>query len=278
LSYRPESYWPALHERSRGKLSAVGYQALGEGFNAVAYGRRRRALEALLRKLGASAEKVLEGAVGVGAYAPLWQRLGVREWFGVDISPAAVKDLRERYPAHRFLEADLSSADASVLIGAAEAGPFDLVCAIDVLYHLTADAAFRQALANLGHQARPGGLLVVSDVFVAEAVTIAEHVRRRPLAAYQEVLAPLGFACMGREPVFSVLGDPVAGASAASRLSFGAWRFAQKAIRLTPAAARGPVGALVGAGLLPLDWALRKAGVSRGVNLELAAFRRTAER
>lgn len=74
MTYQPRDYWSSLHNREPGALATVGYAALGNGFNGVAYRRRLAALQRLIARTGAGqpVRHILEGAVGVGAYAPLW--------------------------------------------------------------------------------------------------------------------------------------------------------------------------------------------------------------
>ena len=267
------AYWRTLHADKRGDLDAVGYAALGRGFNRVTYALRRDALAGLLQRCAVRPQAVFEAAVGVGAYASLWQQLGVTRWIGVDISADAIADLQARYPASEFYVADVTrdSADFPAAV--------DLATAIDVLYHLPDDAAFSAALQHIARSVKPGGALVVSDVFTDVRRPVAVHVVRRPLAAYVDIVQPLGFHLEARAPVFSILGDPVVVpyARVRSRLLFEAWRVLQKSIRVSPAVVRDRFGAAVAAAAQPLDRALRNAGVAEGVNLELSLFRRAAD-
>ena len=278
LKYQPSDYWGQLHRLEAGKLSAVGYSALGEGFNRVAYRRRLRAAERVLRETVRPfpPARVLEAGVGVGAYSRLWRQLGVKEWVGVDISSEAVSSLRLRFPAHQFHAIDLSSKDETSWQPVRSGEPYDVVTAIDVLYHLTDDASCTTALENLARLVRPGGVLVISDVFVEAIHQRAPHVRRRPLSFFAEALGRLGLSLAQREPVFAILGDPVphAGFHPMERLMSGTWRVLQKALRVLPRAIRGPFGAAAALVLTPFDALLCRAGITAGVNLELAAFRR----
>src|SRR2546430_2132646 len=170
-------YWFSLHDRVRGRLSAVGYSALGEGFNRVTYGLRLGAAERLLRRAGPPrVGTLLEAGVGVGAYEPLWRRIGVADWTGLDLSPTAVADLRGRFPAARFEVLDIGAGDWTALPGS-----FDLVTAIDVLYHVTDEPRFGRALAELGRRVAGGGALLVSDIFAPQGDAPVTHVKRRPL-------------------------------------------------------------------------------------------------
>lgn len=198
-------YWEAVHESHRGGFAAVGYAALGEGFNRECYRRLRLpALRRLLGRWDCQPRSVLEAGVGTGAYAALWEDVGIREWVGVDVSRVAVADLKARFPDAEFQVVDLGAAE-----GALAGRTFDLVTAIDVLYHIVQDDAFERALTWLaGHVGRGG--LVVSDVFTGSPWGRRfAHVRRRPMVAYERILQPLGLRLQDREPVFAILGDPV---------------------------------------------------------------------
>jgi len=273
-AYENRGYWTSLHTAHRGALRAVGYPALGEGFNRATYRMRRSAVIRLARRRpGLASGRLLEAAAGVGAYAAVWRRFGVADWTGLDISEEAVRYCRLRHGEGRFFVQDLACE-----AWAEEAAPedsFALVAAIDVLYHLVEQRAFETALGNLSRRVQPGGRLLVSDVFVETDRRVAAHVRRRPLAAYQRVLGER-FELEDREPVFAVLGDPTPRAGhRADRILCAAWRLAAGVVRAMPG---GPVRDLSGAAagwlLRPIDGLLRGAGMARGANLELALFRR----
>jgi SAM-dependent methyltransferase len=273
LCYDNRLYWTRLHAAGQGSVATVGYAAFGEGFNQAAYILRRRALLRLLgRNRGVSAPDLLEAASGVGAYAPVWQRIGVRQWTGLDIASAAVEHCRRAFPEGRFVELDLAGEWPED--NPAEESS-DLVTAIDVLYHLTDDTAFENALSNLDRRVRRGGALIVSDVFVPHDKQIAPHVKRRSLAAYRGVLGS-EWALTDREPAFSILADPVP--DRRRRLSgmilLTGWRLIARASLYAPEALRDAAGAAAVWLAWPLDAALRRVGLAAGTNLELALFTR----
>lgn len=279
MAYRAGEYWNDLHRRRAGRLSAVGYSALGEGFNRVTYRRRLRAAERALRTTTSPSmrSRVLEAAAGVGAYSALWQRLGVERWVGLDISTDAVAELRRRFPASEFHTIDLTTTDAQAWRDVRSAGPFGVVTAIDVLYHVVDDAQCASALESLAGLVAPDGVLLVSDVFVQSPRLHAAHVRRRSLEFYQSRLAQLGLRLVHREPVFAVLGDPIPqpGRHPLQQGMRLLWWVLQKSIRSTPELLRSAVGASAATALTPLDALLCKTGAARGVNLELAVFQRS---
>lgn len=274
IPYENRQYWCGQHAKGAGRLATVGYTAFGEGFNRVCYDLRRAgALRLLARHPEIARFRLLEAAVGVGAYAPLWQRLGVGRWVGLDIAEDAVAHCRTDYPNGEFHTLDLTRdrwpAETS------PAGGFDLVTAIDVLYHLVDDRMFEAAIGNLAPRVRPGGALLVSDVLVRQDRQIAPHVKRRSLETYRRALGP-GFVLAGREPVFSILADPVpqSGLHICDQGLLAAWRVIARLVLYSPEAVRDAAGAAVATLARPVDAILRKAGLSRGVNLELALFRR----
>jgi len=276
MTYDNRAYWSSLHDAERGELTAVGYPALGIGFNRETYILRLRRAREILRDHAVAPKTVLEGAVGVGAYAPLWKELGVSRWVGVDIAETATADLRARHLDAEFFTIDLADASTAQLAGLR--GPFDLATAIDVLYHLVSDRQFDNALQTLASCVSVGGHLLVSDVFTSVPRRTAAHVARRPIEAYERVLTPMGFKLVGRAPVFAVLGDPIprAGVHPVDQVLSGAWRIAQKVIRSAPRRVRDGLGGYVVRMLAPVDSFLCRTGLTRGINLELGLFQRAA--
>jgi len=266
-----QDYWDSLHGEHPGEFAAVGYAGLGEGFNREAYRRLRLpALGRLLRRNRVTPRALLEAGVGIGAYAGLWRELGVEEWVGVDISPRAVAHLRTRFPDGEFHVVDLARPE-----GALEGRCFDLVAAIDVLYHIVDDVQFETALAWLASRVGEHGYLVVSDVFTDSGWGRRfAHVRRRPMEAYLQILELRGLRLVDREPVFAILGDPVPDGRGRGRTLFLIWRVLQKSIRMMPEGLRSAYGATVVRVFYPLDRLIRSITDMRGINLELAIFSR----
>jgi 2-polyprenyl-3-methyl-5-hydroxy-6-metoxy-1,4-benzoquinol methylase len=274
--YDNDAYWSTLHKDQRGQLTAVGYRALGEGYNRATYKIRLAVLMRLLRNVtgGDLPRNLLENAVGVGAYARLWAALGIRHWVGTDISSDAIELMRTQSPQATFVQVDLADEGYPTKI----TGHFDLVTAIDVLYHITDDARFEQALKNLASKVKPSGLLIVSDIFGPRRIQTAEHVVRRPLEQYAAVLSSCGLQAVDRMPVFGVLGDPLRLPDIASRALFASWRVVQKTIRITPAVLRNKVGFAIASSLRPLDALIRNSGLATSRNLEFVAFRKEPPR
>src|SRR5262249_14423330 len=105
----------------------------------------------------------------------------------------------------RFVRVDVSDG--------VPGGPYDLVNAFDVLYHVTDDERWRAALRHLAGSLAPGGLLLVTDVF-SERGALAEHNVMRSLTRYLEVLGGAGLAREQLRPTHVLLNRHL-----------GPWRF-----------------------------------------------------
>src|SRR5262245_1706679 len=76
--------------------------------------------------------RVLDVGAGTGFYVDRWlaRKASVT---GVDLTEVSVRNLRERFPAARFIQADIGAPLGPPL--ADEIGTFDVVSAFDVLFH-----------------------------------------------------------------------------------------------------------------------------------------------
>jgi len=283
-AYQPETHWGELH-RSGDGLTVVGYPGLGLAFNRWQYRARLVAFRRLLAKPALwparqprlETLRVLDGAFGVGAYAQWFGERGVERYVGIDLSDAAVARGRERFPDFEFLQSDLAELGGEQR---AALGRFDIVTAVDVLYHIVDDERCRHALHNLAACVDRNGVLIFSDILPGVAYDAASHVRRRSQAFYRTELDHIGFELVALQPVHFTLGDPIP--SSADRLLYAfcqsAWRPAQKLLRL--AETRPGLQTALGHGLgLPyflIDCALQRFVSSERVALNLVAARRKA--
>jgi hypothetical protein len=157
---------------------------------------------------------------------------------------------------------------------------FDLVTAIDVLYHIVDELEFDRALDALVERMAPAGFLLLSDVFPDRPKRVASHVLRRPLARYEELLGKKGVVLVDREPIFAILGDPVrrSGFHGRDLLMQATWRVLSKLVRSTPERLRDSLGRTAAQALIPFDRLLKRTGSATGVNLEFALFQGSPSR
>ncbi len=110
----------------------------------------------------------------------------MRQYTGNDITPVSVTTLRERYPEFEFVQGDAGEI-------ALPPAAYDLVLMIDVTQHITDDAAFSRAMANVWQAMAPGGVFVVTywdpgtNKMLATRLRLNRIEKPRPLSAYTAV-------------------------------------------------------------------------------------------
>lgn len=225
-------------------LEGVGYLGLGRHYNSWLYRVRRRVFLRVMRQIDADypQSRVLDVGSGTGFYIALWQKLGVRDLVGIDITHVARQQLQARFPDYRFFTLDIGGTLDWPEVD------FDVVTVFDVLFHIVDDAAYAQAVANLAMLLKPGGWLIFSENFLHGQPRTASHQVSRTLQHIEGLLADAGFEIVMRAPFLYLMNAPV---DSASRLRVQLWRasrfFASHAELL---------GFALGAVLYPLEVAL----------------------
>lgn len=196
--YDPEQFWAKRY--SQVDVTRSGHIDMPAAYNLWLYRRKKQRLLSLLEGEGFRPQgaRVLEIASGSGVYVEMWQQLGVGDLAGIDISEAAVAAVQARFPKYRFFKRDLSLPGLEQQVGSG----FDLVTAVDMLYHIVEDDAFERSLANLAAATRPGGLLAIHDVFLSGDDRRLGYMHLRDWEAYQHALDRAGFDVLVRRPTF----------------------------------------------------------------------------
>lgn len=270
-AYVPKQYWNRL-VTGDGSLANVGQDLLGK-YNDFAYRFRLRALCRLLEGIDLKSSSVFEAAFGEGFYLRFWNAAGARAVAGMDISQDATRAARTLFPGFDLRAGDLTdSANFSTL------GTFDLVTAIDVLYHIVDDTLWSRAIANLLPRVAPGGAFVFSDKVPLNGTWQKfPHVRRRSVAMWEEQLSAGGFEIVRRLPVFVFMDDPITCGhhKLLGHLSMLQWRIGTRLIRMC-ASSRGlqnAVASLYAISQWVPEWLLVNT-LKRTPNLELFLCRR----
>ena len=232
--YTPATYWGELVTGTTGvELDQVGWEDMGRAFNERAYRLRGRAFDIAVAQwlreraeqrdrrtdstpgevplVGPDAEqtRVFEAGFGVGYYLENWRRMKASRVVGVDISAAARDNCLQRYP-----EFDLRTGDVALMTDWPDIdelqGSFDIVTCIDVIYHVVNDEDAARAISGLASLVAPGGVLLMTDKFIAGASSVQEapHCRRRSLSWYTDIVAPSGLRLHRVIPVFWCMDKP----------------------------------------------------------------------
>jgi len=165
-------------------LKGTGHRAFSLGYNQILYQAQADCLTSLLNKwrVNLAHKWILDVGCGTGFYVDYYMKRGAERVYGIDISETSVKYLTEKFPDCIFAVEDISRASLGYL------GSFDFISAISVLYHVIDDKLFEQAIKNLCLLCKPGGYLLISDVFEGRWRPSAQHAHMRLLAQYQPYL------------------------------------------------------------------------------------------
>ncbi len=227
MTYRPREFWEQrLNDQF--DLRGTGETSMSAAYNDACYALRREVLGRALAdaRTDVRGRTVLDIGCGTGFWTEYYVSRGA-VYTGVDIAETSVQRLRERFPAATFLHADVSEADLP--------GTYDIVNVFDVLYHITDDTRFDAALRRLAGAVKPGGLLLLTDLF-SDAPGLAEHNKMRSLVRYRAVLdAVVNFDYAPLRPTHVLLNS-----------SLGFWRFLNRAPGLLLALDRMLLGAGAG--------------------------------
>lgn len=252
--YEPRTYWEGvLGEQPT--LSRVAYPDLPESFNRVLYRAMVTVVVGALHRSGTDlrGRSACDIGCGSGVWIELWHRLGAADVGGIDLAPAAVERLAERYSGDDLRQGDISASEPPF------DRRFDVVSAMSVLLHIKDDDRFAHAVHNLARLVEPDGILLVMDPVITRGwfgppVTAASNSKARPLAQWQKALARSGLELVELVPVTALLANP---ADTRSALAYTLLDKYWTALSLT-LRGRERLGAAVGAALYQLDRPLRR--------------------
>lgn len=204
MSYDPGPYWEKRYAQLN--LHSSGHRDLPALYNDWLYHRKRRVLRRSLARCGLKPAdlNILEVGSGTGAYLDFWRGEGVTALTGLDLSAAAVEFIGGQYPEYRFMQRDVTAPGLAADCGTG----FDLVTALDVLYHVVDDQLLATALENIHAVLRPGGILAVHDQFLHRETEHHDYIRWRSLADWEQALDAAGFDIIGRTPIFFLMIQP----------------------------------------------------------------------
>ncbi|MDQ2730123.1 MAG: class I SAM-dependent methyltransferase [Armatimonadota bacterium] len=212
-TFDPVSYWSDLIVgSSAADVDEVGISDMGRSFNRIAYSLRLHALNRICGQVDISPPniKIFEAAFGVGYYLKYWRSRGCRDIVGVDLSPMAKENVQRQFPEFDLRLGNLAEMhhwpDWTKLTNS-----FDLVTAVDVLYHVIDEDATRQAVDNLSKLVAPDGVFIFTEKFRRHSMPVreTENVLRRPLEWYSAILEENGLVFERMLPVFWCMDPPV---------------------------------------------------------------------
>jgi len=244
-------------------LVGVGHNGFGLAFNEWMYRLRKAVFLRHVRSLGLDFTKteVLDVGSGVGFWIRVWRSLGVQSLTGSDITAFATQKILEENPGIRAVQLDIASPAAQETLGA----KYDLVSAIDMLYHIVSDENYEAAIANLAASLKSGGHLIITENFLHHLSAKTSVQSNRTLQFVTDLVRKNGLEIVRRAPVFVVMNYPV---DTRSALLKRFWLLAT-----LPASYFEFMGHLYGALLYPIDLALTKM-LTEGPSTEILICRK----
>ena len=269
--YNPRTYWENRLSR-RLDIATVGQKGLGFVYNGWLYRARFRAIRRAIKKLkiNISGKSLIDIGVGSGAWIPFWERLQPGKIVGFDITSASVSNLRTRYPHILFFQGDICSQN-EITFGER----FDVVTAFDILFHITEDTAFSNAISNLSKMVECDGWVIISDSFCSNSWGPIYHEYHRSYDVYLRELESAGLKPIHVEPIFFAMTTNIC--SPDSKYDEYLSRLAQAALRLVNRLSRRQstewMNYLIGCGLYFIDNVFNKI-VSKGPSLNVLFARK----
>ncbi len=215
MVYDAQNYWEnRLTENF--SLLGVGHQGFSDSYNQWLYKAKIRALRKALagQNLDVPNQTVCDLGCGTGFFVEFYTQAGVKSLSGIDITHKSIAHLKQKYRQHSFLVSNL--AEPSLLITIER--KFDIVNVFDVIYHITDDAIFHQAIANICSLTHPQGHIFITDHCGEKDFCVAEHVKWRSQEKYRQVFQENDAEIIAIYPLYFLLNRPIFGKIKNSKL------------------------------------------------------------
>ncbi len=271
----PRPYWEQRLAEHAG-LVGVGYLKLGAAYNRWLYEVRRTVFRRLAaaHRLGGRGQRVLDVGSGTGFYVAEWLATGADEVVASDLTEVAVGRLRQAFPGVAVHQMDIGAPPVPGTPVAEAAGRFDVVSAIDMLFHIVDDGAYGRAISNFATLVRPGGTLVISEMLLHGERATVPHMVSRTRREVEGLLRAAGFDVVDRRPMFVLMNYPLDLTGPLGAVARLAWT-AMVAPCALPVVGNG-YGWLLGAVLAPLE-RLLTAGLRGSATTEILVCVKRAE-
>jgi len=199
-----EEYW---EKRLNKDFSLAGVGSFGAGleYNTWLYKARLYVLKRLLKEkdIDYQGGSVLDVGVGTGFYINFWEKLGVNNITGIDITAKSVATLKKKHPNYQFVKADISSNVLPLN------KKFDIITAFDILFHIVQEKDFEQAIKNIKAFSHKDSIILITDCFVKVYKPMPGYQNYRTLKHYRRVLNKYGMQIEIIKPIFYFMVSPI---------------------------------------------------------------------
>lgn len=213
MNFDPQQYWET-RLKQHSNLEGVGCQGRSKAWNYILYKSKIRTVNRALNKMNLNLEgcKALDIGTGVGFWVEYLLGKKVNYITGIDIALSSIEFCNKKFENLKnlkFVHGDISD-NIFVYENLLREG-YDLSTAFDVLYHITDDDKFCEAIKNISLTLKSGGYLFLTDILSLSGNKIShqQHVRWRNLSFYKNCLNRYGLDIIYLVPMCCFLGSPI---------------------------------------------------------------------
>ncbi|HPP67020.1 MAG TPA: class I SAM-dependent methyltransferase [bacterium] len=202
--YIPQEYWQKRLSKDF-SLTGVGYLRFKIEYNIWLYKARLYVLQKLLKKadVNCNGKNLLDIGIGTGFYIDFWEKQGVKNITGIDITSKSIEELKRKYPNYNFIKADIGDEMESFN------ERFDIITAFDVLFHIVREDKFKQAIKNIKKFSHSNTIILIMDNFLKEYKQTRGHENDRTLEYYKKILDSHSIDIKIIEPIFFFMNAPI---------------------------------------------------------------------
>lgn len=181
-TFDQNDFWVKRHQKLHGDPRSVGNTSKSLESNLEAETRIAKSASVIAETLKPYSS-VLDIGCGYGRVAASFCDRGY-SYTGVDVSPVAIEQAKEREPRGTYLAGSALDIDIDQT--------FDLIAILYVFVHFTDDDDWQRLIEKLVGRLNRGGGLLIADQFSETPERPNTHVRLRPLSMYSDLLAEFG--------------------------------------------------------------------------------------
>lgn len=157
--YDAARYWDDRLSRYGESLKGAGDEGKSDQDNIREYERDEKIFSEYIQSLGLDMQNisVLDIGCGTGFYADILNRMGVKNYTGIDITDTLFEKHEKRLPHYEFIKKDFTTQKHD--------GSYDLIIMIEVLEHIVNDDKLTFCMENVKRCLKDDGVFVISSVW-----------------------------------------------------------------------------------------------------------------
>ncbi|MBV4445942.1 methyltransferase domain-containing protein [Clostridium tyrobutyricum] len=204
-SFNYKEYWNNRLD-SKFDIEGVGYIGLGKEYNEYLYKARFYSLGKVIKKLFKNLKSisVFEIGPGIGLFTNYFKKMGVNDYYAIDISKKSVEILSSKYKNFNFMQGDISDSK-----NYPRNNKYDLVFGADVLLHLTDENKFKITLKNMNNVLSNNGYMVIYDAISKDKIeSTSPHVKIRSIEYIRNLLDKNDMEIVTSIPIYFFNSNP----------------------------------------------------------------------